>query len=269
MTAYVTDTTDEQWLLIARLIPRPKAGGRPRTTNERRVVDAVLYLLKTGCQWRQLPNDFPPWRTVYGYFDEWGRTGIIKKIQRALYFMVRKAAGRSRLPSIVVIDSQSVKTGKMGGERGYDGGKRVKGRKRHFAVDSLGMPLAVSVTAANVHDLRGAKRLLPQVRKFLLRPSFKKVYADGGYLARSFKEWVKEKYNAGVYIAKNLAQKFKRFIPVSQRWVVERTFSWVYDFRRLTIDYERTIHHSRFMLRMAAISLMLNRLAPNELAPDW
>jgi putative transposase len=113
-----------------------------------------------------LPNDFPPWRTVYGYFDDWGKTGVWKRIQRLLYFMVRKAAGRSRLPSIVVIDSQSVKTGKMGGERGCDGGKRVKGRKRHFAVDSLGMPLAISVTAANVHDLTGAKKVLPQVRKF-------------------------------------------------------------------------------------------------------
>jgi len=269
MPAYATDTTDEQWLLIANLIPRPKTGGRRRTTDARRVVDGILYLLKTGCQWRQLPNDFPPWRTVYGYFDEWGKIGVWKKIQRALYFMVRKAAGRSRLPSIVVIDSQSVKTGKMGGERGYDGGKRVKGRKRHFAVDSLGLPLAISVTAANVHDLTGARKVLPQVRKFLLRRSFRKIYADGAYIAQTFKDWAKEKFDAVVRISKNLAMQFKRFIPVSQRWVVERTFAWLQDFRRLTLDYERTTRHSRFMLRMAAISLMLNRLAPNELAPDW
>lgn len=269
MSVYATDLTDEQWLTIAPLIPRPKPGGRRRTTNERRVIDGILYLLKTGCQWRQLPNDFPHWRTVYGYFSEWGACGVWKKIQRKLYFMVRKAAGRSRLPSIVVIDSQSVRTGKMGGERGYDGGKRVKGRKRHFAVDSLGMPLGISVTAANVHDLTGAKKVLPQVRRLLLRPSFRKIYADGAYIAQTFKDWALEKFDATVQTAKNLAMKFKKFIPVSQRWVVERTFSWIYDFRRLTIDYERTTRHSRFMLRMAAISLMLNRLFPNYFAPDW
>jgi putative transposase len=148
-------------------------------------------------------------------------------------------------------------------------GKRVKGRKRHFAVDSLGFPLAISVTAANVHDLTGAKKVLPQVRKLLLRSSFRKIYADGAYIAQTFKDWAKEKFDATVQIAKNLAMQFKRFIPVSQRWVVERTFSWLYDFRRLTIDYERTIRHSRYMLRMAAISLMLHRLAPAEHTPDW
>ncbi len=131
------------------------------------------------------------------------------------------------------------------------------------------MPLAISVTAANVHDLRGAKRVLPQVRKFLLRKSFRKIYADGSYIAQSFKDWAQEKYEATVHIAKNLAQKFKQFIPVSQRWVVERTFAWLQDFRRLTVDYERTLNHSRYMLRMAAISLMLNRLAPAEHTPDW
>ena len=269
MSYYATDLTDEQWLLIAPLIPRPKFGGRRRTTDTRRILDGIFYLLKTGCQWRQLPKDFPPWRTVYGYFQQWGDNGVLKRIQRTLYFAVRKASGRSRLPKIVVIDSQSVKTGKMGGVRGYDGGKRVKGRKRHFAVDSLGMPLAVSVTAANVHDLRGAKRVLPQVRKFLLRRSFRKIYADGAYIAQSFKNWAKEKYDATVHIAKNLAQKFKQFIPVSQRWVVERTFAWLQDFRRLTVDYERTLNNSRYMLRMAAISLMLNRLIPSEYAHDW
>ena len=160
-----------------------------------------------------------------------GKVGVWKKSQRALYFAVRNAAGRSRLPSIVVIDSQRVKTGKMGGERGYNGGKRVKGRKRHIATDSLGLPLAISVTAANVHDLRGAKRVLPQVRKLLLRRSFKKIHADGAYVAQTFKDWAKEKIDAVVRISKNLAQKFKQFVPVSQRWVAERTFSWIYDFR--------------------------------------
>jgi putative transposase len=145
--------------------------------------------------------------------------------------------------------------------------KRIKGRKRHIVTGSLGIPLAISVTAANAHDLTGAKKVLPQVRKLLLCRSFKKIYADGAYIAQTFKDWAKEKFDATVQIAKNLAMKLKRFVPVSQRRVVERTFSWIYDSRRLTIDYERTAQHSR--LRLAAIRLILNRLAPAEHSPDW
>jgi len=195
-------------------------------------------------------------------FHRLGTIGVWKKMQRELYFQARKQAKRKRRPSIVIVDSQSVRTGKMGGERGYDGGKRVKGRKRHIVVDSLGLPLAVSVTAANVHDLRGGKRALKLTKKFLRRGSFNKVYADGAYNSQPFRNWLKKTFDATLQVSKNLAQKFKRFIPASQRWVVERTFAWFYDFRRLTIDYERLTQHSRFMMRFAAISLMLNRLAP-------
>lgn len=269
LRVYQSDLTDEQWSLVSPVLPLAKSGGRPRKTDMRQVLNGLMYLATTGCHWRQLPKDFPHWRTVYGYFAEWCKTCVLRKLQRVLYFRVRKAAGRSKYPSIVIIDSQSVRTTKMGGVRGYDGGKHVKGRKRHIVVDSLGFPVGFSVTAANTHDLKGARKVLPQVRKFLLRPSFKKLYGDGSYKAKAFKVWVKDKYNAVVITTKNLATRLKKFVPVSQRWVVERSFSWLYDCRRLLVDHERTLRHSRGMIRLAAVRLMLNRLAPTEDAPKW
>ena len=157
----------------------------------------------------------------------------------------------------------------MGGVRGYDGGKKIKGRKRHSAVDSLGLPMAITVTAANVHDLKGGKKSLLRVFKFIRGRSLKKIHADGAYIAEWFGEWVKEKFSATVEIAKTLAQKYKAFVPIAQRWVVERTFSWWQDYRRLTMDYERLTKTSRSMLRLAAICLMLNRLAPREDKIVW
>ena len=272
-SGYDIDLSNEQWEMVEEFIPPPKPGGRPRTTNMRRVFDACLYVVKTGCQWRQLPKDFPPWRTCYGYFVEWGslvnKQGIFRRLHRRLYFQARKAAGRKPYPSVVIVDSQTVRTSKMGGIRGYDGGKHIKGRKRHTAVDTLGLPMAVTVTAANVHDLLGGKKSLTRVSSFIGGRKLKKIYADGAYAAELFRTWVKKKFDALVRISKNLAQKFKAFVPVSQRWVIERSFSWWFDYRRLTIDYERTIKSSRSMLRLAAIRLILNRLAPNDLAEEW
>jgi putative transposase len=260
--AYPTDLTDAQWKLVEPLIPIAKFGGRPRTTDMRRTVDGLMYLIKTGCHWRMLPEEFQPWQNVYRYFAAWGANGILRHLQARLVANVRQTEGRSKHPSIVVVDSQSVKTSKMGGLRGYDGGKRVKGRKRHIAVDSLGLLLAVSVTPANVHDLRGGKRVLGHVAKLIKGRPLRTVYADGGYNGEPFRTWVRDTFSAKVEIAANLALKFKEFVPVSQRWVVERTFAWLSDYRRLTIDYERTLQHSRFMIRLAAIRLMLCRLRP-------
>ena len=155
----------------------------------------------------------------------------------------------------------------MGGVRGYDGGKHVKGRKRHTAVDTLGLPVAVSITAANIHDLHGGKQSLLRVSKFIGGRTLKKVYADRAYRAARFRHWIGETFDAVLRTAKNAAQKLKKFVPISQRWVVERSFSWWYDYRRLTIDYERTVRSSRAMLRLAAIRLILNRLAPPENRP--
>jgi putative transposase len=248
-------------LLIAALIPPPLVGGRPRTTDIRRVVEAILYLLKTGCQWRNLPHDFPPWRTVYGYFVEWRRTGVVRRIHQTLVKKIRREAGRSGYPSIAILDSQSVKTGKMVSEdKGYDGGKHVKGRKRHLAVDSQGLIIGVSVTSANTHDQVGGKRVITRLKRFMRDRQIKKVYADGGYDGQPFRSWVKQKIDATVRVTKGIGQKVKGFIPIAKRWVVERTFGWLGDYRRLDKDQERKTRNSVAMIRWASINLMLNRL---------
>jgi putative transposase len=262
--AYTTDLTDEQWNQIEDFIPKPKFGGRPRKTDVRRCVDGILYLVRTGCQWRQLPHDFPPWETVYRYFTDWRKCGAVRKIQRYLYEMSSFInRGNPEGPSILVVDSQSVKTAKAGGARGYDGGKRVKGRKRHLLVDSQGLMVDVSVTTANVHDTKGGIKVLTKAHKWMSKAfvgKVKTVYADKGYQGPGFSSWVKGKMGAVAEISGSLAKLARKFVPVKKRWVVERSFAWFSDYRRLDKDHERKIVSSIVMMRWAMIRLMLVRL---------
>jgi putative transposase len=265
--AYSTDLSDQQWALIEPLLPKAKWGGRPRKTNLRRVVDALMYLVKTGCHWRLIPSDFPPWRTVYEYQMAWRKTGVLRKIHQLLVKRVRRKAHKTALPSIAVLDSQSVKTGKMVSyDKGFDGGKRVKGRKRHIATDILGLPITVAVTSANTHDKVGGRRIIERLAKFTKGKGLKKIYADGGYGGFPFRLFVKQTLGASVHISKNLGKSVGGFKPIRKRWVVERTLAWLGDYRRLDKDQERLAVNSVAMIRWASICMMLKRLFP---APNW
>lgn len=255
-----TDLNDEQWELVESFLPEAKYGGRPRHTCMRSTVNAILYVVRTGCQWRMLPPHFPPWQTVYRYFVTWHKRGVGRRVYRALYRLARIVDGREETPSVIVLDSQSVKTGKAGGERGFDGGKRVKGRKRHAVVDTSGLMLDVAVTAANVHDKRGGQAVLKRIAQWCL-PQPKILYADGAYSGEAFEAWVKKTTGATLEIGSNMAQVLKRFIPSKQRWVIERTFAWFGDFRRLDKDHERLVPRSVAMLRWAMCAFMLRRLS--------
>jgi putative transposase len=263
---YDTDLTDPQWLMISSFLPKPLTGGRPRTTDEREVVNAIFYFLKTGCQWRLLPSDFPPWQTVYRYFIDWRKQRVWKKIQRSLYEQARVVEGRNTIPSAVVVDSQSVKTGKLARKatRGFDGGKKIKGRKRHIVTDTLGLMLDVSVTPANVHDTKGARYALNKIAKRLRKKAkkIKTVFADKGYQGPAFAGWVHSTFGATVQVTANLTKKFQRFIPAKKRWVIERKFAWLGDYRRLDKDQERHPINSMNLIRLVFIRMMLRRLFP-------
>lgn len=262
--AYDTDLTDEQWGLIKRHIPRAKKGGRPRSTNMRRVVDAIMYVVTHGCKWRGLPKDFPPWETVYRYFAELQQRGRWRRIHYDLYERVREEAGRIANPLLLIIDSQSVKTGKCASAKtkGYDGGKRVKGRKRHAIVDNMGLLVDVSVTTANVHDTKGALKVLQKYHKRAKHPRVKKIIGDKGYRGEMLKGFVRKAFKARMEIGTNHTSPQAGFVPDEKRWLVERNFAWLGDYWRLSIDRERTIAHSCTMVRLAFIRLMLRRLFP-------
>jgi transposase len=263
---YPSDLTDEQWALIAPMVAvRP--GGRPPIHSRRRIVDAILYVNRTGCSWRQLPHDFPPWDTVYWYFKTWNETGVTDRIHDALRAAVRDADGRDPMASAGIVDAQSVNGADTVGSatRGYDAGKKVNGRKRHVVTDTLGLLVVVLVTAASVQDRDGGRRVLARAK--MAMPSIALVWADGGYAGKLI-AWVRQRCRILLEIV-HKPEGQRTFEVLPRRWMVERTLSWLVRCRRLDRDYERLPEHSEAMIKWSMIGLMARRLAPASGRRPW
>lgn len=251
---YPSDMSNKEWKQIKPLLP-PKADNQQN--NLRRVVDAMVYVDKTGCQWRFLPDEYPPWSSVYYHFAKWSQAGTLEAVNIALCKADRVKRGRQETPTGALIDSQSVKTAKEAQEVGFDGGKRVKGHKRHSLTDTVGNLLNVVVTAANVSDIAGGKLLIEKIMTDF--STIEKIWADGTYRG-GFIGWVQEKMAAVLEIVKrDDGQKGFKVLP--KRWVVERTFAWLGNYRRLSKDYERLLCNSEGMIYLASIKTMLQRIA--------
>lgn len=255
---YASDTTDEEWAVIALYMPGPRRRGRPRTTALRAVTDAIFYIAQSGCQWRLLPKEFPPYTTVQRYFYRWRDDGTWQKINHYLVMRARETEGREASPTAGVIDSQSVKTTEARGPRGFDAGKKIKGRKRHLLTDTAGILIAGIVHEASIQDRDGAPALLGLIRSAF--PWLRHVFADGGYAGNKLRNALGAIGRWTIEIVKR-SDATKGFKLLPRRWVVERTIAWLNRNRRLAKDFEATIESAETWLMIASVKLLSRRLA--------
>jgi putative transposase len=256
-----TDLIDEQWQILRTLLPRPSRRGAPQTVCRRAVINAILNVVRSGCAWRLLPREFPKWKTVYGIFLVCRNKGTWQRIHDSLRDRPRQREGRTRSPSAAIIDRQTIKTTEAGGQRGYDAGKKVNGRKRHIVVDTLGLILAVVVNPANVQDYDGAVRVLGLLGQWKARfHRLKVIFADSAYGRNDLPECVKDAFGWLLQTVLRPA-KVKGFVGLPKRWIVEQTFGWLGRYRRHSQDYERNTASSEAMIYIAMIHIMLRRLA--------
>lgn len=255
---FETDLTDPQWEFVQPMLPKPKRFGRP-PTDRRQILDAILYVLKGGVPWRLLPKNYPPWQTAYHVFRTWSRDCTWAALHDALRICLRKEEQRDAQATAGILDSQNVKADGHGGPVGYDAGKKIKGRKRHVLVDTLGLVLGVVVTPADCPEREGAQQVLKRVGGWFNR--LRKLWVDGGYAGDNFANWVEEQWpKLEVEVVKRLAST-QGFEVLPRRWIVERTFAWLMRHRRLVRDYERTVESAESWIHLAMIRIQLRRLA--------